>query len=366
MSASLSPDYRWPGEWEPHAATLLAWPHRADLWSGQLLTVQRRFIEMMAALLPHEPVWLLVPDDATGDSIRQQLAGAKVAVDLLDHQLRLLNIPTNDIWIRDYGPLQLHALNPATGDRLLAYTFNGWGHKFEATLDNQAAGHIAAWLNQQSDFALIESDFVLEGGAIESNGDGLIMTTEACLLHPNRNPGLVPAGTDSASAKRTAIQARLLRDFHARELLWLPGGLSGDDTDGHIDMVARFTARDRVLACLPDDPAHPSHAALAENLAVLKAYRFAESQTPLQITTLPMPPLRHSADGELLPESYANFYIANGCVLVPVFGDPATDARALEIIAGEFPNRQVVPVSGSELILEGGGIHCMTSQLLRR
>lgn len=360
-SASVSPEYRWPGEWEPHAATLLAWPHRDDLWSGRLAAVEERFLEIIAALLPHEPVYLLVPDESAADYIRSRLPAESRTHAVARDRLHTPVIETNDIWIRDYGPLHLivNDRGPTrAADRLLAYTFNGWGHKFTAELDNAAANHIAGLPEGPCrNMQLIEADFVLEGGAVESNGDGLVMTTEACLLHPNRNPEL----------QRAEIEQRLLRDFHAHEILWLPGGLTGDDTDGHVDMVARFTARNRVIACLPDDAAHPSYAALRENLAALRAFRFADG-SPLHVTTLPMPPLRYtdeSADRELLPESYANFYIANGCVLVPVFGYLESDARALEIIAGEFSNRKIVPISGSELILEGGGIHCASNQIYK-
>ena len=372
-SASVSPEYRWPGEWEPHRTTLLAWPHRDDLWSGKLAAVQERFLEIIAALLPHEPVCLLVPDESAADRILSRLPAESRALATDARRLQTPVVATDDIWIRDYGPLHLLANARSDADRLLAYTFNGWGHKFEAELDNAAARRIARIAGQTEDLfgrelaaaELIETDFVLEGGAIESNGDGLIMTTEACLLHPNRNPDLVSANASRAD-KRAAVHERLLRDFHASDVLWLPGGRTGDDTDGHIDMVARFIARDRVIACLPDDATHPSYAALHENLAALRAFRFAADQTPLHVTTLPMPPLRYTNQGDLLPESYANFYIANGCVLVPVFGYAESDARALEIIAGEFPDRETVPISGSELILEGGGIHCATMNLMLR
>ena len=263
--------------------------------------------------------------------------------------MEFLTIATNDVWIRDYGPLRMYA-DSGNSAYMTSFQFTGWGGKFVADADNRAAEKIAAHFGER---VRKDPDFVLEGGAIETNGRDLLITTGACLLHPNRNPNL----------SRDAIEARLRATLGIRDVLWLPNGLPGDDTDGHVDMITRLVGEETVLTCLPDDENHPAYAALAENLACLRDYRRPDGGV-LKILELPMPPPRFAPDSDVpIPESYANFYIGNRAVLVPVFGDDATDQRALNIIAAAFPNRRVVAIPGSDLILEGGGIHCMTMQV---
>ncbi|MCR9142170.1 MAG: agmatine deiminase family protein [bacterium] len=348
MDSELS-EYRWPAEWEPHSHTLLTWPQRPELWSGRIAAVHAAYLEIIRTLSEDEAVRILVNDARTADTLRSLLRGNDIPCGP-DAAVDLWVIPTNDVWIRDYGPLRLLRNDSATpASRMIAYTFTGWGEKFPADADNQAAGAVADRCNESFEKY---SDFVLEGGAIESNGRGLLMTTEACLLHPNRNPRM----------NRDEIEARLKQTLGAHSVLWLPHGLPGDDTDGHVDMLARFVGENHVISCLPEDESHPAYADLAMNLAHLRAFRTHDGDA-LRVDTLPLPPLRLSPDGLPIPESHANFYIGNGSVLVPVFNDAHTNGIALRTLQRIFPDRRVVGIPGADLILEGGGVHCMTMQI---
>lgn len=351
---SANNDIRWPAEWEPHSCTLLTWPQRPELWSGRIEAVRAAYISIVRALIgddptnPDERVLVLVNDEPTRNAVRARFIEHEIEC-APGGPVEFLTIATNDVWIRDYGPLRMYA-DSGNSAYMTSFQFTGWGGKFVADADNRAAEKIAAHFGER---VRKDPDFVLEGGAIETNGRDLLITTGACRLHPNRNPNL----------SRDAIEARLRATLGIRDVLWLPNGLPGDDTDGHVDMITRLVGEETVLTCLPDDENHPAYAALAENLACLRDYRRPDGGV-LKILELPMPPPRFAPDSDVpIPESYANFYIGNRAVLVPVFGDDATDQRALNIIAAAFPNRRVVAIPGSDLILEGGGIHCMTMQV---
>ena len=376
QAPSTESEYRWPAEWEPHAGTLLSWPQRPELWSGRIDAVRSVYVEIIRALSEGELVRVLVNNEASAAELRAHFANHGIACGPND-AVEIWTIPTNDVWIRDYGPLRLrreqdlrhegerHSVQiandrlPDTPDdtkleaasRMIAYSFTGWGGKFAAEADDRAAQAVAARM-QEAFYK--HSDFVLEGGAIETNGRGLLITTEACLLHPNRNPDL----------NRQQIEARLKATLGAHSVLWLPNGLPGDDTDGHVDMITRFVGEDRVLSCLPDSVDHPAYSEMEMNLTHLRDYRGPNGKK-LHVETLPLPRLRRHSDGTPVPESYANFYIGNHVVLVPVFDDPERDPRALNAIQSAFPDRRVIGLPGSDLILEGGGIHCMTMQIAR-
>ncbi len=364
QAPSTESGYRWPAEWESHFGTLLTWPQRPELWSGRIDAVRSVYVEIIRALCEGEAVRVLVNNEASAAELNARFADSGIACGP-DDAVQIWTIPTDDVWIRDYGPLRLRreqglrlrreqgpdGANSEAASRMIAFTFTGWGGKFAAEADNRAAQAVAA--RMQETFHKY-SDFVLEGGAIETNGRGLLITTEACLLHPNRNPDW----------NRQQIEERLKATLSAHSVLWLPNGLAGDDTDGHVDMITRFVGEDRVLSCLPDSVDHPAYGDLAMNLTHLRDYRGPKGE-PLRVETLPLPRLRRYSDGTPVPESYANFYIGNRVVLVPVFGDPERDQRALNTIASAFPDRRVVGLPGSDLILEGGGIHCMTMQIAR-
>jgi agmatine deiminase len=331
--------FQMPPEWAPQAAIWLSWPANTALWPGHFHLIGPKFAEFAAAISRFEPVRINCAA-ALQPLARQQLAAARAdtaVIEFFDH-------PTNDVWCRDHGPLFVK--NAATGEVAITdWHFRGWGGKFEATLDNAVPRRIADALNLRH-FAC---DFELEGGAIEVNGTGQLLTTEAVQHNPNR-----AAGRDD-----TAFLAALRGALGIREILWLGGGLANDDTDGHIDNIARFFAPAGVVAAVEPDPASPNHAPLRENLARLRAFR-TPGGAPLDIVELPLPePFRLA--GRDLPPSYANFLIVNGGVLVPIYSQPGDD-RAMGILREIFPGRKIVGIDCRPLLIEGGALHCLTQQ----
>lgn len=333
--------YRWPAEWERHRATWVAWPHKEESWPGKLDAVRLAFAELVRALLASEPVALLVrgieEERAARGALRQ--AGADLS------RLELLRLPTDDAWLRDTGPTFLIREEPP---RLAAvgWRYNAWGGKYPPwDLDARVAERIA----EVSSARFFPADMVLEGGSVDGDGEGTVLTTESCLLNPNRNPSL----------GRGEIEERLARFLGARRVLWLAGGIAGDDTDGHVDDVARFVAPGVVVAAVESDPRDENYAVLEENRRRLEAMRDAAGRE-IEVVPLPMPaPV--TWEGERLPASYANFYVANSTVLVPVFGDPC-DGAALEILGRLFPGRRPVPVAARDLVWGLGTCHCLTQQ----
>ncbi len=330
-----------PAEWEPHATTWTAWPRDDDYWGGVLAGAQRDFVIFLRELARWETVQLLVHDDAAEAEVHQSLGDVIVA-----GRIQLHRIPQRDIWLRDSGPIFVHR-----GEQLraISWEFNGWGDRFPAELDNQLASHITRTLNM-SPAAVHYPGIVFEGGAIEVNGEGLAIATRQCLLSPNRNPGLTEADLEQYLQDYLGIKA----------MIWLEDGLEGDHTDGHVDTITRFIARRRVVTTVCCDPKDTNHAPLQHNLQTLQAWRNSEGE-PLEVVTLPQPDLKLWFDGERLPLTYANFYIANGAVLVPTF-DCQQDGEALAILRAEFSDRQVVGLPARNLFYGGGGFHCATQQ----
>lgn len=343
MSAALP---RFPAEWERQHCVWIAWPERPELWSGQYAAARETWAAVALAIAQFQPLRILARH---ADSIRRELqtAAAGAAAESALAAIEILPAQPDDVWVRDYGPLAL--LGPDGARTAMKFHFTGWGEKFAPyDGDNRAGESIAALLGD----ALTHSPAIIEGGAIETNGSGLLMTTESVLLNANRHPGQT----------RADLELILRESLHVTEFLWLKDGLPGDDTDGHIDMIARFTGPQRVLAALPDDARHPAYPQLRENLDRMERFRDA-SGAPLEIAVLPMPPqILHG--NRLLPRSYANFLIINDAVIVPVYHE-AEDERALAAIAREFPDRTVVPVFAGVMLLEGGGVHCMSLQTPR-
>jgi len=334
---------RWPAEWEPHAATWLAWPQNPDTWPGHLAEARREFAEIVRALQGRERVRLLVDDEPTADAARRDLAAAGVDP---DDGIDLVVVPTNDAWLRDSGPLFVEW--EGEGERrcvALDFGFDAWGGKYPPwDLDDAVPRRAAELLGVERR----EPGFVLEGGSIDGNGRGTLLTTESCLLAPNREPGRT----------REGMEERLARWLGARRVVWLGEGIAGDDTDGHVDDFARFVSEDTVVAAVAE-PGHPSAGALEANLERLRGARDADGR-PLSVVPLPMPP-PHRVDGELCPASHANFYLANGVALVPTFG-AATDARALALLADLLPGREVVGIPCGTLVLGLGAVHCLSRQ----
>jgi len=323
-----------PAEWAPHAAVWTAWPSDDDLWIGQLEPTREDFAGLVRALVRFEPVHLLVRDDEAESDARRRLAGAAVAF----HR-----VPYNDVWLRDSGPI---AIANGSNIRLLNWEFNGWGRKYDAAIDNQIPQAIADLLGTVA----IDTGVVLEGGSIDVNGAGCLLTTRQCLLSPERNPSL--SGDD--------LEGILSACLGVERILWLDRGLEGDHTDGHIDTITRFVDERTIVTVTCDDPSDENYFVTRENLQRLRSVRDTAGR-PFTIVELPLPAARMEFDGARLPPTYANFYIANGGVVVPLYGD-VRDQQALEILRPLFPGRTVVGSPARALITGGGAFHCVTQQ----
>ncbi len=332
--------YRMPAEWEPHAATWLAWPHNQDTWPHDLDRVRQTWVEMIRALTGGERVRLLVDDALSETSASARLRRAGVDT----RRVLFHRIPTVDVWIRDYGPTFITAAGGS--EALVDWRFNAWGLKYP---DYVADDAVPPRINEALGLRAFAPGIVLEGGSIDVDGAGLCLVTEECLLNPNRNPGRT----------REDIEAVLRSTLGVRRVLWLPAGMVGDDTDGHIDNLARFVSTDTVVCVVEDDPQDANHRALQENFRCLASAEDLRGR-PLRVVPLPQPdPV--TADGSRLPASYANFYMANGVVLVPFYGGPR-DRVALDTLTPLFPGRRVTGIDARVLILGLGGIHCVTQQ----
>jgi agmatine deiminase len=330
-------ELRWPAEWEPHAATWLTWPHNPETWPGHLAEARREYTQIVAALAGREALRMLVLDAAAEAGARRELERAGIDP---DRYVEFLQVPTNDSWIRDYGPIFVEGGAPRH------FRFDAWGGKYPPwEADARAAALAAATLGIE----LAPVDFVLEGGSIEGNGAGCVMTTESCLLNPNRGAGRT----------REGIEAQLAAALGTRQVVWLADGIAGDDTDGHIDDLARFVGPETIVAVSHSDAGDPDAPILAENLRRLRSAR-ARSGRSFEIVTLPAPP-PHVIAGQRCPASYANFYLANGVALVPTFAAPS-DERVLEIFAELLPEREVVGVPCGALVQGLGAVHCLTQQ----
>jgi len=323
-----------PAEWAPHAAVWTAWPSDDELWIGQLEPTRDDFAGLVRALVRFEPVHLLVRDDEAESDARRRLAGAAVAF----HR-----VPYNDVWLRDSGPI---AIANGSGIRLLNWEFNGWGRKYDAAIDNDIPQAIAHILGTKA----IDTGVVLEGGSIEVNGTGCLLTTRQCLLSPERNPSL----------SEYDLEGILTACLGVERILWLDRGLEGDHTDGHIDTITRFVDERTIVTVTCDDPGDPNYGVTRENLQRLRSFRDTAGR-PFTIVELPLPAARLEFDGTRLPPTYANFYIANGGVVVPLYGD-VRDEQALEILRPLFPGRTVVGSPARGLITGGGAFHCVTQQ----
>jgi agmatine deiminase len=344
--------WRMPAEWEPHEATWLAWPHERADWPGKLGAVVWVYAEIVRHLHQSERVHLLVNDDDMRRQARRLLRRA--GVDL--SRVQFFPFPTDRVWTRDSGPIFL-VRGDADSRRVAVshWRFNAWSKYDNYLRDAQLPERIGAALGLPIFLALLPIGagyhVVLEGGSIDVNGQGLLLTTEECLLSPvqARNPGLTQADLERTFADYLGV----------RKVLWLGQGIAGDDTHGHIDDLARFVAPRTVVTVVEDDPGDANYQPLQENLRRLRAMTDEEGRL-LHVVTLPMPaPLFF--DGQRLPASYANFYIANDRVLVPTFNDPR-DREALAILADLFPDRTVLGIHAVDLIWGLGTLHCLTQQ----
>jgi agmatine deiminase len=330
-----------PAEWEPHRGTWLSWPHKQASWPGKFTPIPRIFARMVGLLADHEEVHINVAGPAMEQEVRGVLAdGGAGSGNVFFHYH-----PTNDAWCRDHGPIFVQRSH--NGEQgIIDWDFNAWGGKYPPfDLDDVIPTRIA----QELGLPVYHPGIVLEGGSIDVNGLGVLLTTEACLLHPNRNPTL----------SRSQIEHYLRRYLGVSHILWLGEGIAGDDTDGHVDDLARFVDAKTVVTVVEDDPADENYEPLQENLERLRAMTDQEGR-PLEIVTLPMPrPLWH--EGQRLPASYANFYIANGLVLLPTY-DPERDELAQTTLQRLFPTREVVGIDCTDLVWGLGAFHCVTQQ----
>jgi agmatine/peptidylarginine deiminase len=337
----MSNAVRFPAEWEPQSAILIAWPHAGTDWADRLGEVEETYIALVAAITRFEPVIVCVADGDVEAYARARLASARVDMG----RVRFVEVAYDDTWLRDSGPITLQA---SSGFRLLDFRFTGWGGKFEASQDDQLVE------NLENSGILLKStrqsiDFTLEGGAIETDGAGTLLTTWRC-LHERH------AGVD-----RQTLSTQLKHWLHQDRVLWLDHGyLEGDDTDAHIDTLARFAGKDAIVFQGCDDASDPHHGELQAMAAELAGMRTADGQ-PYHLFALPWP--RPVIDeNRRLAASYANFLIINGAVLMPAYGDPA-DARAQAVLAEAFPDREIVPIPCRPLIWQNGSLHCITMQL---
>jgi len=331
--------YRMPAEWEPHEATWLSWPHKAESWPGAFEPVPGIFVEIARLLAQSELVRINVANEDRAAEVRALLL--RGGVDLAAVRFHL--IPTDDSWVRDHGPIYV----VRGGERaIINWGYNAWGDKYPPyNLDDQVPARIAAESGEQ----VFTPGIVMEGGSLDVNGRGTLLTTEACLLNPNRNPQL----------SRGEIEGYLRDYLGVSRVLWLGDGIVGDDTDGHVDDLTRFVTADTVVTALEEDPADENYRPLRENHERLRTMTDQDGRG-LRVVTLPMPGPVYF-DGQRLPASYANFYIANRAVLVPTYRH-ANDARALHILQDLFPDRSVVGIDCTHLVWGLGAIHCVTQQ----
>jgi len=349
MNAPPAAGYRMPAEWEPHAATWIAWPHNRGDWPGKFAPVPWVYGEIVRKILPHEKVRILVNSPVHEAKARRVLEKAGA----ISGDVEFFRIPTNRTWARDFGPIYVRREQPVPALLIAGFRFNGWAKYPDWELDCEVGRNIS----KATGCPLFPVDFrgerfVLEGGSIDVNGRGSLLTTEECLLDKEvqaRNPG----------AGREEIEGVLNEALGAVRVLWLARGIAGDDTHGHVDDLCRFTGPRTIVLCREPDPADVNNRPLEENRERMEGFRLEDGSRP-EIAFIPMPaPLFHA--GQRLPASYANFYIANGTVLVPTFNDP-NDRQALGIISDLFPGRTVVGIHSVDLVWGLGTLHCLTQQ----
>ena len=357
MSTPPRPAFRMPAEFEPHAATWIAWPHHAPDWPGKFPAIEFVYVEIVRALARSERVCILVPDARVRARARRLLGKAAVPAG----RIAFFTVPTDRSWTRDFGPIFVRrgpeVPRGARADSkdevaITDWKFNAWAKYPNWRRDDAVNAWLAPRLRMRRFTPEVAGRrVVLEGGAIDVNGRGSLLTTEECLLSRKqaRNPGL----------SRSQIEEVLGGYLGVKNVLWLGRGIAGDDTHGHVDDVARFTDPRTIAAAEEPNRRAANHAPLAGNLRRLSRMR-DESGRPLRIVTLPMPgPLVY--EGQRLPASYLNFYVANGSVLVPTFNDPR-DRIALDTLARLFPSREVIGIHAVDLVWGLGTIHCLTQQ----
>jgi len=341
--------YYMPAEWAEHRATWLSWPKDPLTFPPKIIgKVETTYCKMVEALQAGEKVNILVNDGKQEEHVRKVLGENDVG----ERNVAFPHIKSVDVWMRDYGPSFL--LNLESEQRgAVRWIFNAWGNKYDDLLaDNEAGDAVAkAAASEDGELEIFKPGIVMEGGSIEVNGEGTVMTTEQCLLNKNRNPALGKA----------KIEEYLKEFLGAEHVIWLKEGIAGDDTDGHIDDFARFVAADTV-ACAYEGNSGDENSAILENNYLTLKKSVDQYGVPLKVVKLPMPsPIIDPEENRRLPASYANFYIGNKSVLLPIFNDK-NDGTAIQALSECFPERKIVPIPCRELVYGYGGIHCVTQQ----
>ncbi len=344
MTAKKTPaalGFRMPAEWEPQAALWLSWPHNLKTWPGQFRPIPNVFAGIAAQISRFEPVCI---NCSARLQPRARRLCAQAGADMT--RVTFYTHPTNDAWCRDHGPIFVK--NDKTGETAVTdWVYNAWGGKYPPyDLDNKIPGRIARKLKMRR----FENNMVLEGGSIDVNGRGLLLTSEQCLLNRNRNPQLT----------RAQIEQQLKDYLGITAVLWMGEGITGDDTDGHIDDITRFYKPGGFVTAVEPDRQDPNHKPLEENLERLESFRTPAGKR-FEIATLPMPE-PSGFRGRLVPASYVNFLIINGAVLVPQFRQKKRDAEACEILGGCFKGREIIPIDCFHLIWGLGTLHCLSQQ----
>lgn len=333
--------FHFPAEWEQHTATWLSWPHKEESWPGKISSIYQPYCEFIKIISQGELVRINVVNEQMKKFAIAELI--KAGVDL--NQIEFFEFPTNDAWCRDHGPAFL--VNRATQQKAIVdWGYNAWGGKYPPfDLDDVIPTKIGA----QFGLPVYHPGIVMEGGSVDFNGKGTLLTTTACLLNPNRNPHL----------NQQQIENYLQNYYGVQQILWLGDGIVGDDTDGHIDDITRFVNEDTVVTVIEENKTDENYHLLQENLQALKTMRLLNGKQ-LNIVELPMPDAV-IYDGQRLPASYANFYIGNAAVVMPTYRC-AQDAKALDILQQCFPGRTVVGIDSTDIIWGLGSFHCLSQQ----
>ena len=335
-----------PAEWETHFATLLLWPSNDETWPGKRLErVEKVYLDIIKSLSEFEQILLLVENN----EVLSRVLKLFKAEGIYDKHVLIKEYPINDVWARDCGPIFVKDGNSFV---ITDWEYNAWGEKYPLwDFDN----NIPEFISKLFGIKRISTNMVLEGGSIDVNGVGDLLTTESVLLNTNRNPEM----------SKAEIEQNLKHYLGAENIIWLKSGLAGDDTDGHIDDLTRFLNEETVLTMVCEDENDINYKALQENLEVLKSVTL-KSGGKMNIETLPLPKTKiegTTVDGsEFVPASYANFYIANGCVLIPLY-DERYDQQALDLFKKYFPDREIIGINCADLVWGQGSIHCITQQL---
>jgi agmatine deiminase len=335
--------YSFPAEFDPHLATWLSWPHKEASWPGKIASIYPSYVEFVRYLALSEQVRINV----SGQEMEDRAADLLIRGGVDMQRVAFFHHPTNDAWCRDHGPAFLVHGGSDQPKAVVDWAYNAWGGKYPPfDLDDVIPTRIAAHF----DLPVFYPGIIMEGGSVDFNGKGTVITSTCCLLNPNRNPQL----------SKAEIEQYLLDYYGQEQVLWVEEGIEGDDTDGHIDDTVRFVNEDTVIAAVEENKKDSNYALLQSNLRELKKMRLADGR-PLNIIELPMPDDVIWED-QRLPASYANFYIANKYIIVPTFRSPHKDQRAISIIAECFPGRETVGIDSTDIIWGLGSFHCLSQQ----